>query len=93
MFGLIKKEDQIRTAHVTELNDVTVHKPKKLYRNMVRSFKAAVSSRLNSKWPSMPISADVVVERNQRILVARSREQCSNNDYAKNYVRMVHQLS
>lgn len=91
MFGLIKKEDQIRTPHVTELNDVTVHKPKKLYRNMVRSFKAAVSSRLNSKWPSMPISADIVIERNQRILVARSREQCSNNDYAKNYVRMVHQ--
>ena len=91
MFGLIKKEDQIRTPHVTELNDVTVNKPKKLYRNMVRSFKAAVSSRLNSKWPSMPISADIVIERNQRILVARSREQCSNNDYAKNYVRMVHQ--
>ena len=58
MFGLIKKEDQIRAPHVTELNDVTVNKPKKLYRNMVRSFKAAVSSRLNSKWPSMPISAD-----------------------------------
>ena len=88
MFGLIKKEDQIRTPHVTELNDVTVNKPKKLYRNMVRSFKAAVSSRLNSKWPSMPISADIVIERNQRILVARSREQCSNNDYAKNYVRI-----
>lgn len=58
---------------------------------MVRSFKAAVSCRLNSKWPSMPISADIIIERNQRILVAPSREQCSNNDYAKNYLRMVHQ--
>ncbi len=90
MFGF-KKEEQLRTPHVAELSDTVISKPRKLYRNMVRTFKAAATSRLNSKWPSTPINADHVVERSQRILVARSREQCSNNDYAKNFVRMVHQ--
>ncbi len=82
MFGF-KKEEQLRTPHVAELSDTAISKPRKLYRNMVRTFKAAATSRLNSKWPSTPINADHVVERSQRILVARSREQCSNNDYAK----------
>ncbi|MEC8887356.1 MAG: phage portal protein [Pseudomonadota bacterium] len=66
-------------------------KARRVWRNMSRMFKAGKQSRTNSKWPSTPIPADVVVENYQRTLVARSREQCANNDYAKNYVRMVHQ--
>nr|WP_308605909.1 phage portal protein [Massilia sp. DJPM01] len=43
------------------------------------------------KWDTAPMSADVVVQRWQRTLLARSREQAANNDHAKAYVRMCRQ--
>lgn len=39
----------------------------------------------------MPLTADEIVDRNQRALVARSREQAANNDYGKAYLRMCRQ--
>lgn len=39
----------------------------------------------------MPLTADDVVRRNLRVLVARSREQSANNDYAKKFLQMVRQ--
>lgn len=54
-------------------------------RNM---FTAAKSDRLNSSWDAFPVTADDIVDRNQRTLVARSREQALNNDYARQFLRM-----
>lgn len=80
--------------HVTQLENTefeTVNKGRRLYRNAVRMFKAGVSNRLTSNWPSTPMTADLIIERYQRTLVARSREQCTNNDYGKQYLRLTHQ--
>lgn len=60
-------------------------------RRAVRFFQAAKTDNLTSKWSGHPLTADDVVMQNQRILVARSREQAANNDYAKSFVRMVRQ--
>jgi lambda family phage portal protein len=51
-------------------------------------FAAADSNRLTASWPSTPMTADQIVMRNQRVLVARSREQAANNDYGKAFLRM-----
>lgn len=57
-------------------------------RAVSRMFDAAASDRLTASWGSTPLTADDVIRRNQRVLVARSREQCANNDYAKKFLRM-----
>lgn len=56
-----------------------------------RMFAAARADRFGTDWGSTPLTADQVVERNQRALVARSREQAANNDYAKAFLRMCRQ--
>jgi lambda family phage portal protein len=48
-------------------------------------------SRLTGDWPTMPVPADWVVYRYQRTLVARSREQATNNDFVKAFMRLVRQ--
>jgi lambda family phage portal protein len=52
-------------------------------------FAAANHDRSTTNWPTTPLPADTIVERNQRVLVARSREQAANNDYARHYLRIV----
>lgn len=56
-----------------------------------RMFAAANNDRLAQGWGSLPLTADEVVDRNQRAIVARSREQCANNDYGKSFLRMCRQ--
>lgn len=61
-------------------------------RQAVRSlFKAADTDRLSQTWEATPITADQVISLRQKTLVARSREQASNNDYAKAFLRMCRQ--
>lgn len=60
-------------------------------RHLARMFDAAQADRLTASWPTTPLPADNIIRRHQRILVARSREQASNNDYAKAFLRMVRQ--
>jgi lambda family phage portal protein len=60
-------------------------------RVLKRLFDAGVSDRLTSSWATQPLSADEVVSRNQRALVARSREQTANNDYMKAFLRKCRQ--
>lgn len=55
-----------------------------------RMFKAANVLRTD-KWETTPQTPDDVISRQQRVLVARSRHQWANNDYVKNYVRLVRQ--
>lgn len=56
-----------------------------------RLYDAGGSDRLTGNWPTMPLTADDVVRRNQRVLVARSREQAANNDHARSFLRMCSQ--
>lgn len=58
---------------------------------LARMFDAGKQDRLIGSWGTMPLTADDVVRRNQRILVARSREQAANNDYAKKFLQMTRQ--
>lgn len=60
-------------------------------RARARMFAASNTDRFGTQWGGTPLTADAIVERNQKVLVARSREQAANNDYAKSYIRMVHQ--
>jgi lambda family phage portal protein len=52
---------------------------------------AGKTDRLTSGWGSHPLTADQIIDRNQRVIVARSREQSVNNDYGKAYLRMCRQ--
>ncbi|MEX0300958.1 MAG: phage portal protein, partial [Leisingera sp.] len=52
-------------------------------RRGTRMFQAAETDRLTSGWTNTPMPADQIIRRNWRVLVARSREQSANNDYAK----------
>ncbi len=60
-------------------------------RMMARMFDGARTGRLEGDWPTTPLPADDVIRRNQRILVARSREQATNNDYMRSFLRMCRQ--
>lgn len=56
-----------------------------------RQFDAATTDRLTSNWTTTPLTADQIIDRNQRVLVARSREQSSSNDYMKAFLRLCDQ--
>lgn len=56
-----------------------------------RMFAASQTDRLGKDWGGTPLTADEIVDRNQRILVARSREQSANNDYGRSFLRMARQ--
>lgn len=56
-----------------------------------RLFAAAQPGRLGKDWGGTPLTADEIIERNQVPLVARSREQAANNDYARSFIRMCRQ--
>ncbi len=85
MLGIFKRNDTQQTA--------TKPRPKRhpLARAAKRLFDAGSSDRLTESWTTMPLAADDIIRRNQRVLVARSREQAANNDYARNFLRMCRQ--
>lgn len=60
-------------------------------RAMMRMFDGAKQDRLTGDWISHPVTAEWLIRQHQRILVARSREQAVNNDYAKAFIRMCRQ--
>lgn len=53
-------------------------------------FKASFADRSDA-WGSIPVSPDVFITMRQPVLVARSREQWSNNDYVRGFIRKVRQ--
>lgn len=65
--------------------------PRRAQSVTVRMHEAASTDRLTASWSTMPVPADHIVRRNQRVLVARSREQAANNDYMRGFLRMVRQ--
>lgn len=58
---------------------------------LVRMFDGAQSNHTTGDWQTVPQPADVIIKRHQRVLVARSREQAVNNDYAKAFLRLAAQ--
>ncbi|WP_306168620.1 phage portal protein [Halomonas sp. MMSF_3323] len=52
---------------------------------------AARPDRLTQDWPTTPVPADEIISRYQRVVVARSRHACVNNDYVKHYLRRARQ--
>lgn len=60
-------------------------------RTGLRFFDAAKSDRTTSDWSSSPQTAEWLIRQHQRVLVARSREQAVNNDYARAFIRMCRQ--
>ena len=57
-------------------------------RAAMRMFDGAKQDRLSGDWLTHPVTAEWLIRMHQRVLVARSREQAVNNDYAKAFVRM-----
>lgn len=57
----------------------------------MRMFGAAESGRMTQGWSGTPLTADQIIDRNQRVLVARSRDQSANNDYGRSFLRMCRQ--
>lgn len=60
----------------------------KAMRSLISS---AAVNRLTGDWGTQPQPADWIVNKHQRALVARSREQLFNNDYFKAYARICRQ--
>lgn len=58
---------------------------------MTRLFAAAAFDRTTSGWASVPQPADDIIRQHQRTLVARSRDQAANNDYARAFLRLCEQ--
>jgi lambda family phage portal protein len=56
-----------------------------------RHYDAGTTDRLVSSWTTTPLSADQIIDRNHRTLVARSREQAASNDYMKSFLRLADQ--
>lgn len=52
-------------------------------------FAAADNDRNNSNWDKAPQPIGQVIDQKQSVLVARSRERISNDDYARGFVREV----
>lgn len=74
--------------------DVRAARSMRVAARAVRSafeFQAAEFGRLNGSWSASAVPADWIITRNLRPLVARSREQCMNNDYAKAFLRLCRQ--
>lgn len=64
------------------------HRRMPLAKMAARMFTGASVDRFGTAWGTQPLTADEVINKNQRILVARSREQAANNDYAKKFLRL-----
>lgn len=79
--------------HVAPAPAAAVPMPKKrtwFGRSLGGMFSSAESSPLD-KWATTPVAPDAFIQRYQAILVARSREQWSNNDYSKKYIALMRQ--
>lgn len=60
-------------------------------RAALRMFEASAQDRMTGDWLATPVTAEWLIRKHQRILVARAREQAVNNDYGRAFVRMCRQ--
>ena len=50
-----------------------------------------MGERFTEKWITFPVTADAIIQDHWRVLVARSRDQSINNDYAKRFIKVCKQ--
>jgi len=58
-------------------------------RSQIRHYEGGAINRLTASQENWPIHPDVITVRDQRRLVARSRQQVANNDYAKRFLSLL----
>lgn len=61
-----------------------------LSRSLAQLFKSS-QAQANDTWTTTPVTPDAFIALHHPALVARSREQWSNNDYVRAFVRLVRQ--
>lgn len=61
------------------------------FMNGVRGGMFSGATAAADEWPTFPTTPDSFIAQNWIPLVSRSREQWSNNDYAKGFVRLIRQ--
>lgn len=97
MFDFFTRDDVPITAPVPvnqiakEVTEQVKKRTAKFFGSMTRHFRAGQTDRFTTQWGTFPVTADNIVEKHQRPLVARSREQAANNDYARAFLRMCRQ--
>lgn len=79
------------TTEVVERKRPSLPLRRMMARLMESAFSAANTDRLTASWPASPVPADWIITKHQRILVARSRQQCTENPYARQFLRMCRQ--
>lgn len=62
---------------------------KKKKKKKIRAYQAGSVGRVTADWNVQPTSADDDIIPNLRLLRARSRDLCQNNDYAKRFMSML----
>jgi len=62
---------------------------KKKKKRKIRTYQAASIGRLTADWNVQPTSADADIIPSLKLLRARSRDLCQNNDYAKRFMSML----
>lgn len=88
MFGLGKKKpEDIRVEPELEAQPGRRRTRQGFAPYRSRNLDAGSTDRLTQSWATTPLSADDIINRHQRVVVARSREQAANNDYAKSFIR------
>lgn len=67
-------------------------KPRRTFlsRSLAQLFKSS-QAQANDSWTTTPVTPDAYIALHHPALVARSREQWSNNDYVRAFVRLVRQ--
>lgn len=71
-----------------------VKEPKRVLpriRSLAQMFKASFTDSGTDSWGGTAQSPDVFITLRQPVLVARSREQWSNNDYVRAFIRLIRQ--
>lgn len=83
-----------RSAAPVEAEAAPAEAPRRKFfgsRSLAQMFKASVTSNSTDAWGATPVSPDVFISQRQPVLVARSREQWSNNDYVRAFIRLCRQ--
>lgn len=73
------------------LSDVAPKKRSWLGRSLLGGMFKGAEDSPRDKWTGTPVSPDAFITRYHSRLVARSREQWSNNDYVRKFVALVRQ--
>ena len=86
-----RQEPRVVKERATSVPSVPRRRQPAMGKALARLCDAGQQDRLTGSWGTTPLTADDVVRRNQRVLVARSREQAANNDYARKFLQMTRQ--